>query len=85
MQAIVAAAIALDAFYSVIQTNVQLPPSLLQQWRTKRASRYSQLLRFYVAAFTSNQREPDCFVITSRKSIACAISRSIRPARLKLL
>ena len=43
MQAAMAAAIALDAFYSVIQTHVQLPPALVEQWRTKRTSRYSQV------------------------------------------
>ena len=43
MQQHSAAAIALDAFYSVIQTHVQLPPSTVKQWRTKRTSRYSQV------------------------------------------
>ena len=43
MQATMAAAIALDAFYSVIQTHVKLPPSMIEQWRTKRTSRYSQV------------------------------------------
>ncbi len=43
MQAIMAAAIALDAFYSIIQGHVQLPPSLVEKWRTKRTSRYSQV------------------------------------------
>ena len=43
MQAIMAAATALDAFYSVIQTHVQLPPLLVEQWRTKRTPRYSQI------------------------------------------
>lgn len=43
MQAIMAAAIALDAFYSMIQTHVQLPPLLAQQWRNKRTARYSQI------------------------------------------
>jgi hypothetical protein len=43
MQAIMAAAIALDAFYSTIQTHVQLPPLLAQQWRNKRTARYSQI------------------------------------------
>ncbi|WP_157469781.1 hypothetical protein [Desulfobulbus elongatus] len=43
MQAIMAAAIALDAFYSMIQGHVQLPPTLIQKWRTKRTSRYSQV------------------------------------------
>ena len=43
MQASMAAAIALDAFYSVIQTHVQLPPALVERWHTKRTSRYSQV------------------------------------------
>jgi hypothetical protein len=43
MQAIMAAAIALDAFYSRNQTYIQLPPLLVQQWRNKRTARYSQI------------------------------------------
>lgn len=43
MQASMAAAIALDAFYSAIQTHVKLPPTLVEQWRTKRTARYSQV------------------------------------------
>jgi hypothetical protein len=43
MQAIMAAAIAVDAFYAVLQTHVALPPSLVAQWRTKRTSRHSQV------------------------------------------
>jgi hypothetical protein len=43
MQAIMAAAIAWDAFYSVVKTHVNLPPSLIQQWRDKRTARYAQI------------------------------------------
>lgn len=43
MQAIMAAAIAVDAFYAVIQSNVNLPQQLVDQWRTKRTARYSQV------------------------------------------
>lgn len=43
MQATMAAAIALDAFYAVVQPYVQLPPALVTQWRTKRTARYSQV------------------------------------------
>ncbi len=43
MQAIMAAATALEAFYSVLQTEVSMPPSLVEKWRTKRTARYSQV------------------------------------------
>jgi len=43
MQAIMAAAIALDAFYAVVQSHAALPSSLLRQWRTKRTPRYAQV------------------------------------------
>jgi hypothetical protein len=43
MQAIMAAAIALDAFYAVIQDHVALPPELVEKWRTQRTARYSQV------------------------------------------
>ena len=51
MQAIMAAAIALDAFYSLMQTHVQLPPSLVTRWRTKRTARYSQVTEILRRAF----------------------------------
>lgn len=51
MQAIMAAAIAIDAFYSIMQTHVVLPPSLVEQWRTKRTSRYSQVTEVLRRAF----------------------------------
>jgi hypothetical protein len=38
-----AAAIAIDAFYALIQTHVHLPPSIVNKWRTKRTARYSQI------------------------------------------
>jgi Protein of unknown function (DUF2934) len=43
MQAIMAAAIAIDSFYSLIQTQVQLPPELLNRWHAKRTARYAQV------------------------------------------
>jgi len=43
MQAIMAAVIAIDAFYALIQTHVQLPPNIVDKWRTKRTARYSQV------------------------------------------
>jgi hypothetical protein len=51
MQAIMAATIAIDAFYAIIQTHVQLPTSLINQWRTKRTSRYSQVTEVLRRAF----------------------------------
>ena len=51
MQAVMAAAIALDAFYSLMQTHVQLPPSLVTRWRTKRTARYSQVTEILRRAF----------------------------------
>lgn len=51
MQAIMSAAIAIDAFYSIMQTHVVLPPSLVDQWRTKRTSRYSQVTEVLRRAF----------------------------------
>jgi hypothetical protein len=56
MQAIMAAAIAIDAFYSIIQTHVELPPSLIAQWRTKRTSRSSQVTEVLRRAFQLKPR-----------------------------
>ncbi|WP_353117465.1 hypothetical protein [Nitratidesulfovibrio sp.] len=52
MQAIMAAAIAIDAFYSLVQTNVALPSSLVERWRTKRTPRYSQVAEVLRQAFS---------------------------------
>jgi hypothetical protein len=43
MQAIMAASIAVDAFYAVIQTHVSLPRDIVAKWRKKRTARYSQI------------------------------------------
>jgi len=51
MQAVVSAAIALDAFYSVIKTHILLPPNLIARWRTKRTPRYSQVTEVLRRAF----------------------------------
>jgi hypothetical protein len=51
MQAIMAAAIALDAFYSILQTHVTLPPALIEKWRTGRTARYSQVTEVLRQAF----------------------------------
>lgn len=43
MQAVMAAAIAIDAFYSMIQPHVRIPEATVETWRTKRTARYSQV------------------------------------------
>lgn len=51
MQAVMAAAIALDAFYSVIQPHVAIPPDLVERWRTGRTARSSQVAEVVRRAF----------------------------------
>jgi hypothetical protein len=51
MQAVMAAAIALDAFYSLLQTHVKLSPGLITHWRTNRTPRYSQVTEILRHAF----------------------------------
>lgn len=51
MQAVMAAAIALDAFYSVIKTYVKLPPLLEDKWRSKRTARYLQITQVLLLGF----------------------------------
>jgi hypothetical protein len=43
MQAIMAAAIALEAFYSAVLERINLPKDIVEKWRTKRTARYSQV------------------------------------------
>lgn len=51
MQAIMAAAIAWEAAYSVLQQHVKLPPSLTERWRKGRTARYSQVAEVVRRAF----------------------------------
>lgn len=51
MQAIMAAAISIDAFYAVIQPYVPLDPGLVKQWRDKRTPRYAQITEVIRRAF----------------------------------
>ncbi|WP_242101932.1 hypothetical protein [Lysobacter sp. M2-1] len=51
MQAVMASAIALDAFYSILVQHVLIPPSMLKKWRTTRTSRYSQVTEVLRRAF----------------------------------
>ena len=51
MQAIMGAAIAVDAFYALIQPHVDLPPSIADKWRAKRTARYSQVTEVLKRAF----------------------------------
>jgi hypothetical protein len=50
MQAIMAAAIALDAFYATLQPHV-VPPTLAEQWRTARTARFKQVTEVIRRAF----------------------------------
>jgi hypothetical protein len=51
MQAIMAAAIAIDAFYSIVKEHVLLPKSLVERWRKNRTARYSQVTEVLRRAF----------------------------------
>jgi hypothetical protein len=44
MQAIMAAAIAVDAFYALIKTHVDMPQRVSVTWRANRTARYSQVV-----------------------------------------
>jgi len=52
MQATMASAIAVDAFYAVVQTRVHLPHSLIDEWRDKRAPRYIRIADVFGKAFS---------------------------------
>ena len=52
LQAIVTSAIAVDALYAVVQTRVNLPQSLIDEWRDKRTPRYIQISEVLARAFS---------------------------------
>lgn len=51
MQAIMAAAIAIDAFYSVVSAKMEIPADLKKKWRNNRTSRYVQISEVLRQAF----------------------------------
>lgn len=51
MQAIVAAAIALDAFYGVIRSKTSIPAVMAEGWRNNRTARYKQMTQIIQRAF----------------------------------
>ena len=57
MQAIMAAAIAWDAFYSILRQNVKIPQSLIERWRSGRTARYSQVTEIVRRAFSLNPKK----------------------------
>lgn len=54
MQAIMAAAIAWDAVYSVLRQHVEIPPAMVERWRKGRTARYSQVAEVVQRAFALN-------------------------------
>lgn len=51
MQAIMAAAIALDALYEALRERIEIPTTLIEQWRAKRTARYAQVTEVLRRAF----------------------------------
>ena len=51
MQAVMASAIAIDAFYAILAQHVYIPPYVLNKWRAKRTPRYSQVTEVLRRAF----------------------------------
>ncbi|HJU05535.1 MAG TPA: hypothetical protein VJ692_10330 [Nitrospiraceae bacterium] len=45
-------AIAIDAFYAVIQTKITIPQALITKWREKRTPRYAQVAEVLRIAFS---------------------------------
>jgi hypothetical protein len=57
MQAIMASAIAVDAFYAAVQSRVHLPQALIDEWRDKPAPRYLQISELLGTAFSLEPRK----------------------------
>ena len=51
-----AAAIAIDAFYAIVQTHVKLPATLLASWRKQRTARHSQVTEVIRRAFRLKEK-----------------------------
>jgi len=57
LQAIMASAIAVDAFYAAVQSRVDLPQSLIDEWRDKRTARYIQIAEVLRRAFSLEPKD----------------------------
>lgn len=51
MQAVMAAAIAIDSFYAILKNHVKLPAELTTEWREKRTARHAQVTEVIKRAF----------------------------------
>ena len=57
IQSIMASAIAVDAFCAVVQTRIQPPQTLIDQWREKRVPRHVQISEVLRNAFSLTEKE----------------------------
>ena len=57
IQAIMACALAVDAFCAVVQTKIQLPQSIIDEWREKRIPRHAQFSEVLRRAFSLEPEE----------------------------
>lgn len=80
MQAIMAAAIALDAFYAVIQENVALPNSLFDNWRKNRTARYKQVSEVMRVAFSVNSNDAARSLCRDVEQIYKLRDRAVHPS-----
>lgn len=51
MQAIMAAGVAVDAFYSRVKENVEIPGEVTRAWREKKTARYKQITETFKIVF----------------------------------
>ena len=56
MQAIMASAIAIDAFYGALRKKAEIPEMLVRRWRDKRTARYLQIAEVIRIAFGLRKR-----------------------------
>jgi hypothetical protein len=60
MQAVMAAAIAVDALYAALQGHIEIPEQPLKKWRERRTARYSQVAEVYSARVQSEAQWRAC-------------------------
>jgi hypothetical protein len=56
MQAIMASAIAIDAYYACVKERIEIPEDLTRTWREKRTARYKQIAELLRRAFPMSQK-----------------------------
>lgn len=79
MQAMVSAAIAWDALYSVVREHVEIPPAMLERWRKGGTARYTQVAEVVRRAFSLKPKGATALRANLKEIFRCR-DRAVHPS-----